>query len=121
MHDLEVPDALSGSRIEAEHGLAEQVFAFAPPAVPVVARRPHGQVEQATRAVDGERCPDIRVARVFPRAIFPRVVAVLAGARHRPESPDALARARIEGLDVTRRVLAIHQSIADTVPENHEV
>ena len=51
----------------------------------------------------------------------PGVVAELARLRNRVERPHLLAGVRVEGADVARRIVAVHQPIADAVAEDHEI
>src|SRR5678810_197457 len=79
------------------------------------------QVDEPTFDIDGERCPDVRVSHPRPRAVLPRLVAVLARLRDGVEPPDALARADIERLDVARRLALVYQPVADPIAHDHEI
>ena len=121
MHDLEVPLADAGRGVEAHQRFGEHVGARTAAAVEVVARRAERHVDEAARGVERHRRPRVGVAGVAPRVGAPRVVAELARLRNRPERPDLLAGVRVERADVARRIVAIHEAIADAVAENHQV
>jgi len=56
-----------------------------------------------------------------PRSVVPRVVAELAALRDGVERPHLAAGARVEGTDITRRVLLVREAIPDAVAEDHDV
>src|SRR5262249_46681229 len=105
----------------ADDRLGEQVVALALTAKPIVARRSNGQVDEPARAVDRERRPDVRMALVLPRVIFPGLVAGLAGPRHGVEAPEMLAGAGVEGLHVAGRIVMIDETVADRVADDDDV
>ena len=73
-------------------------------AVVVVRRHLRRQIHDAQLQVRADLAPHPRVARVAPRIVQPRVVAVLVGARNRVEDPLANARRRVEAPHVALRV-----------------
>ena len=121
MHDLEMPLALAGRRVEADERFAEQVLARPAAAVLVVARRLDRQVEQPARA---------RRASSAPRRSCGRCTSTIRRSHvSLPNSPGCgmvwkprpLAGARVERPDVARRIVAVHQPVADAVAEDDEV
>src|SRR6185295_11204078 len=59
-----------------------------------------GHVDRAESFVDRHLSPRAGIAGVFPRTLFPGVVAELSWARDRMENPQPSAGAHIEGADV---------------------
>ena len=73
--DLEVPDALARSGIQADEALGEEVVARAVPAIVIVSRGAHWQIDITQFGIGAHQGPDVGVAGVFPRAVFPGLVA----------------------------------------------
>ena len=71
---LEVPDALARSGVEADEALGEEIVSRAVPAVVVVGRGAHRQIDIAQFGIGAHQGPDIGVSSVFPRAVFPSLV-----------------------------------------------
>ena len=61
------------------------------------------------------------MAGELPRTAVPGVDAELALLRNRVEGPDELAGARVERPHVARRIVLVHQPIADAVAEDDEI
>ena len=86
-HDLVVPDALSGGRLQGEHAVAEEVGAVAVAAPEVPRRRAGRQEDEPARVVHADPAPRVRAADGLPRVGGPGVVAGLARLRDRVERP----------------------------------
>src|SRR5216684_3855073 len=121
MHDLVVPLADAGRGIKAHERLREHVRAGTAAAEEIVARRAEGQIDEPAPGVERERRPDVRMSGVAPRVVAPGVVAEFTRLRDWTERPDLLARARIERANVARRIVSVHEAIADAVAENDQV
>src|SRR5712691_2966017 len=121
MHDLIVPLADAGRGIEADERLREHVRTGTAAAEEVVARRAERQIDEPTLGVERDRRPDVRMSGVAPRVVAPGVVAEFTRLRDRAERPDLPAGARIERANVARRIVSVHEPIADTVAENDQV
>ena len=121
MHDLEVPLALPRRRVEADQRLPEQRVAGAPAAVVVVARSAHRHVQQPALFVERHRRPHVGVAGERPRIVTPGVIAELARLRNRVKAPRRLPGACVERANVARRVVAVHQPVADAAAEDHQI
>src|SRR6185295_4524545 len=100
MHELIVPFAPAGHQIERDQRLAEETSARAMTAVIVAGGQFDGDVDGAESFVDRHLSPRAGIAGVFPRTLFPGVVAELSWARDRMENPQPSAGAHIEGADV---------------------
>jgi len=107
MHHLEVPDPFSGSGIQREQAVAEQVGARAIAAVEVVLRTRGRHVDDAAGAIDRHLRPVVRAADALPRIFRPRVVAELPFVRDRVEGPDEASGADVEGTDIAGRRLVL--------------
>src|SRR5439155_22193281 len=103
---LEMPHPVSISGIETNDVLGEQMVARSCPAIPVVARRADGEINQAAAVVDAERRPHVRVpcaARGLGEPRFSTRVSRVP--RHGTEAPDPLPGAHVERLHVTRWIV----------------
>ena len=118
MHRLEVPEPLAGARVEREEAVGEEILADAIRAVEVVVRRSGRDVDDAAFFVDRHRAPVVHAADVLVGLLRPRVVAELAGQRHRVELPLLLTRDDVVRADVARRV---HEGFAGRRSQNHQV
>ena len=87
MHELLVPQALAGARIEGQQAVAEQVGADAVAAVEIERRRSGREVDDAARHVDRDLAPGVGAADVLPGVLRPGVVAELARTRNGVERP----------------------------------
>ena len=121
MHDLVVPHARARLRVERHDRLGEQVVAFPIAAIPVVRWRGHRQEQQTARGVKAHWRPYVGVPHILVRALFPGVPAELAGIRYGVKAPYPLTRSCVEGLHVTRRIVAIADPIAHAIADNHQV
>src|SRR3981189_2390308 len=100
MHELVMPFALAGHEVERVKSLAVQSGARTMTAVIVAGRQLDGHVDGTERFIDRHLTPRARVARVFPGAFLPGVVAELTGTRNGVENPQTLAATDIEGANV---------------------
>src|SRR6476469_9321504 len=99
MHGLKMPDLLPVLRLETHDRFGEEIVSLSSPAIPVVAGRAHGKVDEPAAVVDAERRPNVRVAGGLPRFVRPRFRALVPRIpRRRAEAPDALSTFHIEGL-----------------------
>src|ERR1044071_3282183 len=122
MHGLEEPLERTGSSVETDHRLTVQVVAFASAAIPVVARRAYREIDEATRIVDAERRPDIRVTGRLPASLLPGLRRRLGiTAWNRTPSPHPFSGAHIERLHVPRRIVGITQRVRDSVADDDQV
>ena len=112
MDELVVPDALAGLDVDAHDRLREEVVARPVPAVHVVGGRGGRHVDVAELLVGREQRPDRRVAAVLPRAVAPRVGAVLARLRDGVEDPLQLPGADVERAHVAADVLLGEERVA---------
>ena len=103
VHDLEVPHALAGARVERDQRVRVEVAADAIGAVVVVGRRAGREVGDAAARVDRDLAPGVGAADVLPGVLRPRLVALLAGMRHRVERPHQLAGDDVVGAQRARR------------------
>src|SRR5215203_1746856 len=110
---LEVPLADTGLQVHRDDAFGKQIIARTIAAVFVDGRRFDREVRQTGDRVDRNLGPDTGVAAPFPRAVFPGVVAELAGPRNRVEAPDLLAGLHVEGADQPLGVGAV--AIAQTL------
>ena len=92
VHHLKMPQRLSGACIQREQAVAEQVAADAIGAVVVIGGRAGGEVGDAALFVDRDLAPRVGAARIFPRVLRPRVVALFAGTRNGVEGPHQSCR-----------------------------
>ena len=102
VHDLVVPHALAGARVERDQAVRVEVAADAIGAVVVVGRRAGREVGDAAARVDRDLAPRVGAADVLPGVLGPRLVALLAGMRHRVERPHQLAGDDVEGAQRAR-------------------
>src|SRR5215831_5318865 len=117
-----MPDPLSISRVETHDRLGVQIVALARSTVPVVARRAHGQIQEAAKLVEAHRRPDVRVPDVAPRFVRPRRRRRVSPiARHGAEVPNAFARSDVERLDIARRIVRVNQLVGDAVADDYEI
>ena len=103
MDDLKMPDSFAGPCVQADDALAEKIVAEPMPAVEVMRRGFHRQIDIAQFRVGAHHRPDACVTSVFPRAVFPGFIAELARLRDRVKSPEQFAGSRIVSSDVSRR------------------
>ena len=101
MHELVVPQSLTGRGIHGDEALGKQVVAQPMPAVPVVRRRADRQIDDSEFEVGAHDGPHVGVAGVGPGVILPRLDAVLVSLRNRVESPHLLTGTDIVGPNVT--------------------
>ena len=120
-HCLEVPASLASLAVDRHHALGKQVVAGPVTAVPVVRGSPEGQIGEAQLFVDAHQGPDVGVAGVLPRALFPGLVTDFARLRHRVERPQLLAGAHVEAADVTRRRLGAVGAVRDRRADDGDV
>src|SRR5262249_169003 len=106
MDFLEVPFPLSRFQIERDERRGEQVIAPTLGSIRGGRRVAGGAVPQPELRIDRGMRPDGRAA-LFPRIAFPRLMAELAGAGHRPELPYFLP-----GLGVVGAELSAHTELA---------
>ena len=121
MHDLVVPLALAGIRIEADDRLGEQVLPGSPAAVVIVARRADRHVEQAARFIEAHRRPHVGVAGELPGPGVPGVIAELATLRNGVELPHQLSSPRVKCTHVTGRIVLVGEAIADAVADDDQI
>src|SRR5215471_1198920 len=69
-------------------------------AIIIAGRQLDGHIDRARCFIDRHLTPGARIAGVFPRSLFPGVVAELTWARNGVEDPEALAGAHIESPNV---------------------
>ena len=99
---LEVPQTLSGTRVERDDAVAEEVVAVPVAAVKVVARSTGRNEDDAALGVHRRLTPIVYAAECVLGVVRPRVSAELAGPRHGMEDPYELACAHVVGVDVGR-------------------
>ena len=121
VHRLKVPYPLAGVGIQTDDGFREEIVSLPPATVIVVARRTDGEVHQPSLYVDRERRPDVGVADVAPRVVFPGFVAELAWLRSGVEAPHPFSSPHVERLHVARWVVLVGEAVADTVADDHQV
>ena len=107
MHELEVPDALAGCRLECDEAGREQVVAGPVHAVEVIRARRDWQVHVTQLRVCAHRCPDVGVPRVLPRPILPRLVSELPWLRNGVERPQQLPGPHVKTPDMSGRLLLV--------------
>ena len=95
VHRLEMPHALSCSRVERHDAFGKEVVPGPVAAVVIVGRRARGQVDVAEFLVRAHHGPDVGAAAVLPRLVLPRRGALLAALRNRVEGPQQLAGAGV--------------------------
>ena len=121
MHELVVPHAFTGSRIDTHEAACEEVVAGTMAAVVIAGRRFDGQIHVAELFVGRERRPDGRVAGVRPRVVQPGVVAELAGLRNRVEGPQPFSGSHVEAANVALGVfLRSRRRAADHRRADHD-
>ena len=126
MHELVVPAALAGARIDRDDRFGEQVVSRPVPAVVVAGRQLHGEIDQAELLVRAHLRPHARVARVRPGIAEPRVVAELVRLRDRVEDPQPLASPHVVAADVPldvgpaarRSAGCVHGPDDDDIPDH---
>ncbi len=111
MNGLEVPDALTGIRIQAEKALGVNVVAVTHTTPVVVRGGRRGQVDITQLVIGGHHRPDVGIARLFPRLVFPGLVELLPWTRNRMKAPLELSRMRIVRPYVTRRTAVVQRVI----------
>ena len=87
LYRLEMPETLSGFRIEREQRVGEQIVPDTVRAVEVECRRAGGGEHDAALLIDGDARPGVRATGDLPRIGRPRIVSELAGARDRVKDP----------------------------------
>ena len=122
MHELKMPEAFAGVKVEREQAVAEQIVAEAIAAVEIEGWRAEREIADAALLVDRELSPRIGAAGGLPRVGRPGVVAEFSRPRDRVKDPQQLAaphgRDRLRpGLDrvqhqpvrpVVRREIRLH-------------
>ena len=122
VHGLEVPDTLAGLGIETEQRFGEQVGARTLTAPVVATHRARGGVHEPPLLIECQGSPHVGVAHRLPRSVTPGIGAELLGRLwNRVEDPGALARADVERLNRSGRVVAVLQTIGDPAPDNHQI
>src|SRR5207248_4533964 len=81
MHQLVMPDAFAGARVERHERVAEQICARTIAAIEIEARAAEADERDATLLVDGGLAPVVDAAGLFVGLRRPRVVPELAGMR----------------------------------------
>src|SRR5262249_19584427 len=112
MDRLVMPDPLTGFGFKTDERLGEKGVAQPVGAVPVVGGSAGRNVEVSQFFVSAHDRPWIRGPGVFPRVVFPGLVAEFAGLRNRMKGPCGLAGANIECTNITARRLLFHWRIA---------
>src|SRR5436190_14509540 len=103
MHQLVMPDAFAGARVERHERVAEQVVARTIAAVEIEARAAEVDERDATPLVDGGLAPVMDAAGLLVGLWRPRVVPELAGMRDAVEDPLYPAGAHVIRLHVGGR------------------
>src|SRR3954452_19207636 len=112
-----MPLADAGRGVEAHERLGKNVRSWPAAPVEIVAGRAERHVDQTARRVERNRRPRVGMAGVAPRGRTPRGLTEFSRLRNRLDRPDLPAGARVESADVAGRIVAIHETIADAVPE----
>src|SRR5262245_35113793 len=99
-----MPDALARFGVEADEAPGEQVVAGSIPTVEIAGRRLDWDIDIPQFFIAGERGPGAGVAGVFPRVVFPGLVAEFTRARDGLEGPDSLPSANIVTPDISRNI-----------------
>src|SRR5262245_48420834 len=103
MHQLVMPDAFAGARVERHDRVAEEIVARTIAAVEIEARAAEADERDAALLVDRELAPVVNAAGIPVRVGWPGVVAELAGMRDAVEDPLKFAGADVVRLHVGRR------------------
>jgi hypothetical protein len=96
MDHLKMPLALTGSEVDADQAVTEQVVARAVAAVIIRRGVFDGQVDQAQFLIHGHLGPDTGVAVGGPGTVLPSVVAEFTRTWNRVESPQKFAGVYVE-------------------------
>src|SRR5262249_17803879 len=102
MHDLIMPAALAGRRVECDHAVGEQVLPQPLPSVEIERRRSGAREHEPAPLIDAETTPYIGAASGLRRITFPGVVTELSRLRERVEDPLPFPGADVEGANMTR-------------------
>src|SRR4051794_5757168 len=103
MNHLEVPQPLSGSRIERQQAIGEQVGAGTVGAVKVVLGAGRGSVHYAPLLVDRKLTPNVCATYLLPCVLGPALVSILTGMWDRVKGPNHVARWDVESPQMARR------------------
>src|SRR5438132_1631961 len=118
---LKMPDALAGSRIQADQTLSKEAVAGTMNTVVIVRRRAERQVDVAQCVIRAHHRPDVRCPRRLPRTVLPSLVTKLSLSGNDMEYPLLLAGANIEASHVTGWHLCSQGNIVDLRTHNHNV
>src|SRR5438132_2096277 len=118
---LKMPDALAGSRIQADQTLSKEAVAGTMNTVVIVRRRAERQVDVAQCVIRAHHRPDVRCPRRLPRTVLPSLVTKLSLSGNDMELPLLLAGADVEATYVTGWHLCNQRNIVDLRPHHHDV
>ena len=123
MHELLMPHAPSGPRVEGDEAVREKILPETI-ATPEIKRGGTRRAKkQGTLLIEREAGPDVHAADVSVGIRRPRFVAGLAGLRDGVEAPDEFSGANIVGADMPgrggRRALADAHAHDQEITENY--
>src|SRR3979490_1962127 len=103
MNELVVPDLLAGRSINADQAVAIEAVAGPMPAIIIVGRRTHWQVNVAKLLVGAHRRPDIGVASFLPGFLLPSLDAGFALLCNGVKGPEQTSGDDVEASDIAGR------------------
>src|SRR5262245_33250763 len=121
MNDLVMPDALAGCAAHTTERVGEQVVSEAMTAVHVVRGARQREIREPEFFIRADERPEIRLARVRPRIVFPGLVADFSRPWNHAERPAWLAGAHVERLHVPWRLLFRLRRVAHLGADHHDV
>ena len=116
-----MPDSLARCGVHAHQRFTKQSVSLAMSAIPIVGGRAEWQVNVAQILVRAHERPDVRVAAIFPRFVFPSLDAEFALLRYRMKNPSWLAGPRVKGLNVAARGFLVLWAVGNRRADNHVV
>ena len=121
MDHLEVPDALAGTRVEADQTLSKESIAR-PPATEVIIRgRAERQIDVSQLLVRTNQRPGVCGASRFPRTLVPGLVTELSLAGDGMKVPLLLASANIEASHIAGWHLVCEWIVMNLRPHHHDI
>src|SRR6516164_8286968 len=96
MHELEMPLPLTRFQVHGYEAFGKEIVARPVASVHIQRRRLYRKINEPRFGIRRDLSPHSSVAGPFPRSVFPRVIAELAGIRDGIESPDLPAGPNIE-------------------------
>src|SRR3954466_14427310 len=100
MNGLEMPEAVSGARIQGYQGISEQSRTFAVAAEVIGGGRSQREKDHTALDIDTDRSPRVNAAAPVPRIFGPGIISELPLLRDRVESPEQFTRTRIKGAHI---------------------